>query len=233
MRNWTVKEAVATINAGTDLEGIQEIAKHFPLFFMAACQNDLSAASQLMTDKFTLNRLTKAPVEATVEEDTDGEADTAEEADDEDLENMSTKQLIALCGKRGIKVPKYGKNKQFYLDALAGGKDEDEGTEDGEDAEEDNGYEGKSAKELFELCKKRGIKAQPKKKAADYIKLLEAANAEADSDDEDDEWEEEEEAPKAKQAKGKGAKASKAKPAKKAEPEEEETEDEDGDDWDI
>ena len=117
---------------------------------------------------------------------------------------MSTKQLMQLCDKRGIKVPHYGKNKAFYLEALQGTPETAEAEDDTEDEEvgedEENPYEGKTAMELFKLCKARGIKAQPKKKAADYIKLLEKADAtevEADATEEEkDEWgDEEEEAP--------------------------------------
>lgn len=66
--------------------------------------------------------------------------------------------------------------------------------EDDEDEDDDNDYESMSAKELFQLCKKRKIDAMPKKSQKYYIKLLEEYD-EAQSDwgdeDEDDEWEDE------------------------------------------
>lgn len=151
-------------------------------------------------------------------------ADAEDTEDDDDLEGKTTKELYQMCVDAGIKVPKYGKNKAFYIAALQGGTAED--TEDEADDETgDDPYTGKSAKELFELCKKRGIKAAPKKKADVYIELLkkaDAAEAEADDDDWDDD-DEVEEAPK-KQTKQKA----KAKAKKPAEPEEDED-----DDWDI
>lgn len=51
-------------------------------------------------------------------------------------------------------------------------------------------YDGMNAMELFKECKKRGIKAQPKKTAKFYKNLLEKNDAEgaSDGEDEDDDW---------------------------------------------
>lgn len=152
-------------------------------------------------------------------------ADT-EDTEGDGLEGKTTKELYQMCVDAGIKVPKYGKNKAFYIAALQGDTAEDTDGDEADDETEDDPYAGKTAKELFELCKKRGIKAAPKKKADVYIELLkkaDAAEAEADDDDWDDDDEAEEEAPK-KQTKQKA----KAKAKKPTEPEEDED-----DDWDI
>ena len=149
-----------------------------------------------------------------------------EDTEDDDLEGKTTKELYQMCVDAGIKVPKYGKNKAFYIAALQGDAAEDTDGDEADDETEDDPYVGKTAKELFELCKKRGIKAAPKKKADVYIELLKKADA-AEAEADDDDWEDdevEEEAPK-KQTKQKA----KAKAKKPAEPEE----DEDDDDWDI
>lgn len=248
MKNWTVKEAVETIRSGKDVDGIKEIAKYFPMFFRAVCMNDIDALTAGMgSDKFTVRRVEQGYAALATEdvddaeENTSGATDATEDAGDEDLSAMSTKELMKLCDKRGIKVPHYGKNKQFYLDALqnAGGE-EAEAEDDATEEASDDSYEGKSAMELYKLAKKRGLKVEPKKKAAVYAEALRKADAEAEqtednADDEDwgDEEDAEEEAPK--KATGKGTKKASAKstkkaPAKKAEPAEEE---DDGDDWDI
>lgn len=70
--------------------------------------------------------------------------------------------------------------------------------EDEEDEDEETGpYDGKNARELFELCKERGIKTQPHKRATTYKKLLEEwdlahANepddVEEEEDDDDEDW---------------------------------------------
>lgn len=68
--------------------------------------------------------------------------------------------------------------------------DDDWGDEDEEDSDP---YAGKNAKELFEMCKERGIKAKPRQKADAYVKLLkkadEAEDVEDEDEDDDDEWE--------------------------------------------
>lgn len=240
MRNWTIKEAIEGINAN-DTVAIKEISKHFPEFFLAVARNDMAALAAMMPEKFTVRRLVAAGAATNEAADTDeGETNEAV-ADDADLSAMSTKELIALCGQRGIKVPKYGKNKQFYLDALGAAADgEGDEPESGED-EEDKGtnpYEGKSAMELFKECKKRGLKAEPKKKAAYYAELLtkddvKANGEDADGDDEDwgdDEADEEPKKAPAKKAPAKKSPAKKeSKPATKAKAQAED----DDDDWDI
>lgn len=121
-------------------------------------------------------------------------------------------------------------------------EDEEEWTEE---AEEKPKYEDMSAQELFKECKKRGLKAAPKKAAKVYIELLKKADAEAedaedeDADDwgdEDDEVEEEKPVKKAPAKKAPAKKAAEKKPAKKApakKVEAEEDDADDDDDWDI
>lgn len=245
MRNWTIKDAVAAIQNGKDTEAIKEIAKHFPVFFMAVAKNDLGAVAAMMTDKMTVRRLQMEAAEASDDaaevkdvEEADEDVEEAEAAENnigtEDLEGMSTKKLIELCGKRGIKVPKYGKNKKFYLEALQGGSDDAEE----EAQEEEDQYAGKNAIQLYSLCKKRGLKVKPKQKAAVYLEALKAADAEASDaeDDADDDWDDEveEEKPAKKSTKKASAKKTTKKAAKKTEPEpEEDDSDDDDDDWEI
>lgn len=243
MRNWTIKDAVEEINKGNQ-EAIAEVAKHFPVAFMAIVKNDLAMLAAGMGDKFTLRRLDFSSVET--DEDTDADdvmnaPEAGAEAGDEDLNAMSTKQLMALCDKRGIKVPHYGKNKQFYLDALQGAS----GTDEAEEAEEEvaeettDAYEGKSAMELYKECKKRGIKAEQKKPAKYYIGLLkkadEAEAEEVEVEAEDEGWDDEEEEVPTKPTKGgnkdKGKKAE--KPSAKAKAKEEAAEDDEDEEWDI
>lgn len=240
MRNWTIKEAIEGINANDPI-AIKEISKHFPEFFLAVARNDMAALAAMMPEKFTVRRLAVAGAATNEAADTDeGETNEAV-ADDADLSAMSTKELIALCGQRGIKVPKYGKNKQFYLDALGaaadGEGDEPESDED-EEGEGTNPYEGKSAMELFKECKKRGLKAEPKKKAAYYADLLTKDDAKADDEDasgDDEDWGDDEAEEETKKAPAKKAPAKKApakkesKPATKAKAKVED----DDDDWDI
>lgn len=243
MRNWTIKEAVNVIVAGTDEEAINELAKHFPMFFMAVVKNDIVSLANAMGEKFTVRRLEFGA--AAAEDGGDDTAEAAETEDTGDLSAMSTKQLMKLCDKRGIKVPHYGKNKQFYLDALANGaavkptanKGEAESAEDDEDGNDP--YAGKSAMELYKECKKRGIKAEAKKPAKHYAKLLADDDANATESEDEDGWDDEpaeEPKPTAKDKKAAGAKSGGKKTGgkKNAKPEPEPAEDgDDGDDWEI
>lgn len=246
MKNWTIKEAVETIRAGKDAEGIKEIAKYFPMFFLAVASNDMGMlASAMGSEKFTVRRVEQGFQALNAGEETEGTdeaVDVAEDNDaDTDLSAMSTKELMKLCDKRGIKVPHYGKNKQFYLDALnnAGSAPAVEEADEAEDEAADE-YEGKSAMDLYKLCKKRGIKVEAKKKANVYAEALRKADAEAaaaeDAAEDDDDWGDEDDAEEEKPAKkapaakgGKKAAGSKKVPAKKAEP----AEDDGDDEWDI
>ena len=246
MKNWTIKEAVEAINKN-DATAIKEISKHFPMFFLAIARNDLQALAAMMPEKFTVRRLqmTDAAVDDTdegAEPQTDADAeDASEDAGEADLSSMSTKELMKLCDKRGIKVPHYGKNKQFYLDALNGASGakadtEDDADEDGED--ESNPYEGKNAMELYKLCKKRGIKCEAKKKAAYYADLLTKDDAKSDEgESEDDGWGDEdevqEEPKKAAKSSKKAEKDDKKPAAKAAKKETKKDEADDDEDWDI
>lgn len=230
MRNWTIKEAVEAINKN-DTAAIKEISKHFPMFFLAIARNDLQALAAMMPEKFTVRRLVM--VDAAADADADETEAEPEKADDSDvdLSAMSTKELMKLCDKRGIKVPHYGKNKQFYLDALNGNAGNDEASEDADAEDDADPYEGKTAMELFKECKKRGIKAEPKQKAAVYAKLLKADDAKSDeADDSDDGWgdEEDEKEPAEKKGAAKSGKGSKSAKSKK-----EEKPADDDDEWDI
>ena len=181
------------------------------------------------------------------------------DAGSKDSENMNNKQMYELLGELGerkackaefgdlSKASMMAYLKKHHGDGAAEAE-EDEAEEEAEVGK----YDGKKAPELYAICKKRGIKAEPKKTAKYYIDLLEKADAaeaeeepeddddwgedaEAeepadDADDDEDEWKEPEEKPKKKAGRPKKAAA---KPvAKKAAKKAEESDDDD-DDWDI
>lgn len=234
-KNWTLKEAVAVIAAGTDKEAICELAKRFPLTSMAIAKMGTNAGIEAlfggMPEHMTMLKMERSLKDGVSEaaEDEDEEEEATGSGAAEDFNAMTTKQLYELCIKKGLKVNKYGKPKSYYIEQLtaaAGGADEEE--EEAE-KEEDPGYEDMSAVELFKLCKKRGLKVEPKKPAKAYIALLKKADEEADAveEDEDDWGDEEEEEKPAKQPAKAAAKKEEKKPAKKPVDEDED------DDWDI
>lgn len=84
------------------------------------------------------------------------------------------------------------KNKNPLRGNMNKPKKSEEDEEDWEDEEEETqDYEEMSAKELFKLCKNRGIDCKMKKTKEYYIDLLEEADEEdeEDWDDEEDDWE--------------------------------------------
>ena len=105
-----------------------------------------------------------------------------EEEEDEDIEVTSRK-------KSGKLAAKSGKRKDQELE-------DDDDYDDSYDEEEDEDkvdYSDMTAKELYQLCKERGIDVKPKRPERFYIKQLEeydAAHEDWDDEDEsDDNWE--------------------------------------------
>lgn len=159
-------------------------------------------------------------VETEVEEETK-EIETEVEDDELDYTDMTGANLYKLCCARGISSKCKSRKKDALIELLekfdrgeldeeeskkeakkaSKGKakkaepvvEEDEDDWDTEDDEEKDPYEGKTAKELFNMCTERGIKTKPKQKADAYVKLLKKADAESEAeeaeDDEDDDWE--------------------------------------------
>lgn len=170
-------------------------------------------------------KTTKSEAKTKVEE-------TDEDEDEEvDYNKMTSKELYTELSKRGLTKGKRFSKKADMIEALnandanSGSVEDAEGAET-EEAEEAGKYDGKSAVELFKLCKSKGIKAQPKKSAKFYVDLLTKADAaaeDAEDEDADDNWDDDEETPKKKPA---------AEAKAKKEVVEEDDEDED-DDWDI
>lgn len=251
-KNYTFAEAVKIINAGTDMESIADIGRRYPILMHKVANVTAKAGEAFvdlmsyMPDYLTANKVNTALKNAiggntdADDNDTDVEATDVEANETENEateapawnESMSAKQLWDILGKAGKRKLAKSTKKADLIEACKqafGATAEAEDVEEADEAEETteaNPYEGKSAMELFKECKKRGIKAAPKKTAKFYADLLVKADAEAAeaTEAESDDWDEEEtteEAPK-KETK----KATSKKAAKK-----EETDDDD--DWDI
>lgn len=151
------------------------------------------------------------------------EAETESEDEDFDYTDMTAANLYKMCCARGISSKCKSRKKDALIELLEkfdrGELDEEEPKKetkkakatskkqakkeepvededddwDTEDEEEKDPYEGKTAMELFKMCKERGIKTKPKQKADAYVKLLKAADVESEAEeaenDEDDDWE--------------------------------------------
>lgn len=101
--------------------------------------------------------------------------------DEIDYSEMTPMQLYRLCEKREIEAEPKMKAAYYinllkeYDDNLFSGEEE-EPEDEWADDEDDPGYEDMTAKELYELCKKRGLDALPRKKERYYINILEEAD---------------------------------------------------------
>ena len=116
--------------------------------------------------------------------------------EENDYSEMSAKELYKLCEERGIEAEPKMKQK-YYIDLLEE-YDANNKEDDWDEDETNSQYEGKSAKELYKLCKERDIEAEPKKTEKYYINLLEEDDkAHDDWDDEDDDapWDDDEKLP--------------------------------------
>lgn len=195
----------------------------------------------------------KAPAKKAKKAVDDEEDDDVEEGGSYDYDSMNNAKMYKLLGELGKRKDCKEKFGDLSHDSMLkylkkyGPKSDATGEADDEDDAEESGdeYDGKSAVELYKLCKQRKIKAEQKKPAKYYIGLLKkadeeaAAEAEADDAEGDEEWDDdEEETPKksAKKAPAKKAPAKGKKAAKKAEPEEADDDadaDDDDDEWEI
>lgn len=108
------------------------------------------------------------------------------DVEDEEEDEVSKKRGTKKSGKAKTKI------EEDYNDDIDDDYDYDD-VEDEEDEEVD--YSDMSAKELFNLCKKRKIDAAPKKNQRYYIKLLEDYDEAQDDwgDEDDDDWGDEDE----------------------------------------
>ena len=239
-KNYTFAEAVKIINEGTDLESILDIGRRYPILLHKVTVVTAKAGDAFvdlmnyMPDYLTANKVNTALKNAVngndneeSEEEVEVKADKAEtEGNVEWNESMSGKVLWDLLGKAGKRKLAKSTKKADLIEACKqafGAVKEDTEADEAEAEEESNNpYEGKTAMDLFKECKKRGIKAAPKKPAKFYADLLVKADAEAAEESESDDWDEEEVEHSKKEDKKKASKKAKK----------EETNDDD-DDWDI
>ena len=249
-KNYTFAEAVKIINAGTDMESITDIGRRYPVLLhkvtkvAAKAGEDFVDLMSYMPDYLTANKVNTALKNAvggnTEDDDTEAtetEANDAEETTEADVatwnESMSGKELWDILGKAGKRKLAKSTKKADLIEACKqafGTATEVEDVEEVDEAEETaettetNPYNGKSAMDLFKECKKRGIKAAPKKPAKYYADLLVKADTEA-TETESDDWDEEETVEEAP-----AKKSEKKTSSKKTEKKEEAADD---DDWDI
>lgn len=139
----------------------------------------------------------KAKPEPEVEEEETEE----EEAGADDYESMTSTALYKLCCERGISSKCKKRDKKTLIAVLKeNDAAQDDEWEDEKEEQDTDPYAGKTAKELYKMCKDRGLAATPKKPADVYAKILKKADAEAakkantkaqaeEEEDDEDDWE--------------------------------------------
>lgn len=213
--NYTFAQAVKIMHEGTDKEAIIEITRRFPqmalmvnTMLVKAGEDFVEMASVfpawMTANKF--NGLLKKAVEG-----------TAEDGDEENGDNEETTEEATKTEEKPVRRRRKAAKEEV--------KESEEETD--EDTDSDDPYAGKSAMELFKECKKRKIKAEPKKPAkfyADLLKKDDADKAKAE-DTEDDDWDDGDDDAAEEKKEIKKATKKTAKAAKK--------EEDDDEDWDI
>lgn len=220
-KNWSAYEAAVALY-GDNKDEIAEVGSRFPLFTRVVClandENllDILKAIPKVTARVVetgLKEMEAEEPEEIKEEEVSAEKEKkqekakgkkamaeepeedTEESGDDDYESMTSKALYKLCCDRGISSQCKKRDKASLIAVLraneGAGEEEAEDDEWGEEPEEDP-YAGKTARELFKMCKDRGIKTKPQQKAEAYVKLLKKADeaeAEEPEEDDDDDWE--------------------------------------------
>jgi len=274
-KNYTMTEVAEIFAAGTDTEAMSDIGKRYPMLaikmsaLMAKAADEVKDIFSYMPEYLSANKVNKAIKEGVGATDSDDDAEEEQEekpvkaakkkeevdTSDTDYAHMPNAKLYKLLGDYGERKAckeEFGDLSKASMVAFLEKHHGDGAAEDAEadeewteEAEEKDKYEGMSAQELFKECKKRGLKAAPKKAAKVYIELLKKADAEAeevededvdDWGDEEDDVEEEKPVKKATAKKAAEKKSAKKAPAKKATAKKAEVEEDDADDdddWDI
>lgn len=158
-KNWMPAEAVEAIRSN-DKAAIRDIGGRFPLFLHFASQvNDAGLELLKGLNKYTTVRTMESAMKGDIQEteETEDEADEVEEVEE-------------------APAPKARKSRKAKAKPV-----EVEAEEDEEEDEDEEVAPTKTAKELFNECKKAGIEVEPKKAASYYTAALakhEAAQAE-------------------------------------------------------
>ena len=202
-RTYTIGEAAKILAEGTDVEAITDIHKRFPMTaqkVLEAFAGGKGAVAEMMgyiPDFITTRKVEKLIVSGgSAEDDAEDVAEDVAEpdaAEDKPAPKRRGRKPSAKVEDDEAEDEKSAPKKRGRK-AKPAPEPESDATEDEDSEDEDDGkYSGMNAMQLFKECKKRGIKAAPKKPAKFYVELLEADDAKADdvdddSDDDDDDW---------------------------------------------
>lgn len=174
--NYSFKQFVNNVLDGADVETLMDMGRRYPCLLAAVSEAKAVASDQVRT---IANAIPDFVTARKVEKGLQNPGEETEDATDEEPDAEPEVEEKPAPKKRGRKPAK-----------KAEPEPEPEAEAEDDDTEDGGKYAGKNAMTLFKECKKRGIKAAPKKPAKFYIELLEADDAKADSaeDEDDEDW---------------------------------------------
>lgn len=184
-RSYTIGEAAKILAEGKDFEAIGDLGRRFPIFankFMQALTGDKDAIIEFVgyiPDYVNPRKMEKLIVSG------------ADESSDE--ETVEYENPVEDKPAEEEKVEEEPKPKRRRTRKAKAEPKPDANEEPADEEQVDGKYAGKNAMELFKECKKRDIKAQPKKPVKYYVELLEEddevlASESKDDADDDDDW---------------------------------------------
>ena len=167
--NYKIGEVVEIIAKAEDGAAMTEVGRRFPIMTVKIAKA-LAGDQQSMIDLFNAmpDYVTALKVSNGCK-DMFGGDEVEEEEEEEKPKKSAAKKAPAKksAAKKAAKKPE---------------------PEPEEEDEDDGGkYDGKTPKELYAECKKRGLDVEPRKAAKVYIEALEADDAD-DGDEEEEEW---------------------------------------------
>lgn len=167
--NYKIGEVVEIIAKANDAEALTEVGRRFPIMTVKIA-SALAGDKQSIIDLFNAmpDYVTALKVSNGCKEMFGGDG----EEDEEEEEEKKPKKAAPKKAAAKKAAPKKAAKKAE--------------PEPEEDEEEDGKYDGKTPKELYAECKKRGLDVEPRKAAKVYIEALEADDAE--EDEEEEEW---------------------------------------------
>lgn len=170
--NYSIPELLEVLR-GNDMDLVSDAFRRFPIISKLLVESD--AVDSKLTDKFVV--MVPDYVNARKANKTLSENLYASGNGDGDDEEQAVKPLEEIRPEKN--APK--------------NKEPEPEQEDNEETEEVD-YHSMKAMDLYKLCQKRGIEAEPKHRTKYYITLLEKADQEAEApaessdDDDDDDW---------------------------------------------
>lgn len=176
-QSYTLGEAAKILAEGKDFEAVGDLHRRFPIFthkLMNAMSGDNDAVVEFMS--YIPDYVNPRKVEKVI---TANPVEQPEEDAETEPEQQTDKEKPTPKKRRASKADEEA---------------ESESEVETDEEQNDGKYAGKNAMELFKECKKRGIKAAPKKPVKYYIELLEEddaaveANTADSNDDDDDDW---------------------------------------------